>query len=449
MTTRRNVITFALTAPLLAATGCGMRNSTTVRPFSSHITDSLNAYGWSATDEVGKARQAYAAAQLRDVRITYDQAAFDPQKFTTQLASGNVPDVVVMERQDVGTYAAKGLIRPLDEGFRLNGVDPHAHYYASTLQDVTYRGKIYGVPEFYQPFAILVNRKVSEAAGVSLADLDTSQPDRFLAAVRKMYRARHGSPQTLGFDPQISGTLPYWLVAFGGRQTDASGRPDLDNPANIKAVEFLKEIFEAQGGYPSATSYSQSFDMFGNDNQFMKNQVGAGVYAQWYPNVLASTSKGLKIAGVPMRDHTGAPLGVSSGSAFVIPATARNPSTACRWSIAMTSDAAWLAAAAARMKTVHSTPGDLFTGLFTASSTGDAAIRRRYGSTTGNPDFDQVIATYYEVLDHSRSVGASAAGDAVVDELNNAVVMALTNKKSVEAAMRDGQKAALYGYDQS
>lgn len=446
MTTRRSVVTAAVAAPLLAATGCGAR-SAREQPFSRRADGSIKIYGWQVTDEVGQARQDYAVRQVPGVHISYDQANFDPQKFTTLLASGKVPDLIVMDRRYVGTYAAKGLIRSLDEGFALSGFKPRDHYYPATLEDVAYQGKVYGIPQFFQPHAIMVNKRVMERSGVSLDDLDLSRSDRFLDAVRKMYRERHGKPRTLGLYPAIGETMPDFLLAFGGQFMDSSGKPTLDHPNNVRALRFLKSLYDVQGGYASVESYFQSFDQFGNGNQYVRDQVGAEVYAQWYPNVLTATKDKVSIAVVPLRDRKGAPLCVSSGTAFVVPKTAANPTAACRWALGTTSDAGWMAAATARMKTVRSAHS-IFTGLLTGSRSADDAIRRRYLRPSGNKDFDQVDNAYYDVVKHSRSMGTSAAGLAIRREMDNAVAQICTGKQSPEAGLHDAQRAALYGYDQ-
>ena len=43
--------------------------------------------------------------------------------------SGDVPDVVQMDRTYVGTYAAQGLILPMDKCFSAWGIDPTKQYY--------------------------------------------------------------------------------------------------------------------------------------------------------------------------------------------------------------------------------------------------------------------------------------------------------------------------------
>ena len=49
---------------------------------------------------------------------------------------------------------------------------------------------------------------------------------------------------------------------------------------------------------------------------------------------------------------------------------------------------------------------------------------------SGNADFDQMIETYYEILPGNETRGASAVGQQIEQDLNNAVSVALTGEKT-------------------
>jgi multiple sugar transport system substrate-binding protein len=417
--------------------------------FSTNASGDLSAWGFENADEVGTSRLDYAKGKLTGVNIKIDATAFDAQKFTTRAASGNVPDVVQMDRQFVATYAAKGLIKPLDSCFSAHQVDPRTQYYPSVVDDVAYDGKVWAVPQFYQPPAIILNTRVMNKAGVTAADMDTSKPDALLAAVAKMYKAGGGNPTTLGFDPQATGQSGLWMLGFGGQLIGDDGAPALDNPNNAKAIAFLKQLMDAQGGYAKVKSFTDSFDTFGEKNQYVKDQVGAQINAQWYPNVLASSVKDLEISAVPFKNTDGQPFTVASGSSFVIPEAAKNPDAACAWAVNLTSQEAWMAAGAARAKTKAKTPGDINTGLFTGSPAADKAIRDQYVKPSNNKGFDETIATFYDIVASGKSFGSSPAGQQIQTELQNAITSALLGTKTPEAALADAQTAAERAYNQS
>ena len=414
--------------------------------FSTSPTGDLKVWGFENADDVGQARLDHAESQLADVTIELDATAFDAQKFTTSVAGGDVPDVVQMDRRFVPTYAAQGLIVPLDQCFEAHDIDPSTHFYESVAADVTYEDQLWAVPQFYQPPAIITNLDVMDEAGVTNEDIDTSDPDKLIAAIEKMYQEDGGNPSVLGFDPVATGQTGLWIQGMGGQLVDADGVPTLDNPANIEGIEYLKRITDAQGGFAKLKSFTDSFDVFGENNQYVANQVGAQVNAQWYPNVLSPYVDDIRINAVPFRNADGEPFSIAGGTAFVIPAGAKNPDAGCAWAINTITLDAWLAAGEAR-KATREEDGGINTGLFTGSPEADQTIREQYVAESGNEDFDQVINTYYEVVEFGESYAVSPAGQEINTELVNAVTAALLGDKTAEEALADAQAAAMRAYE--
>lgn len=439
----------AAVAALVVTSACGTSGSGANAAnvdFSAKPAGTLNAWAFDNADDVGKARMAYAGSQLPGVNIVYDQTGFNAQKFTTRLTSGNVPDVVQMERQYVPTYAAQGLIMPLDKCYSQHNVDPRNRFYPAVVGDFDYRGQLWAVPQFFQPPAIIVDSAVLDQAGVDKSEIDTSKPDVLLGAIKKIYQANGGVPTRLGFDAQWTGQATLWILGMGGRLSDKDGKPTLDDPANVYPLQLLKQIADAQGGYAKIKSLVDSFDTFGGNNQFVKHQVGAQVDPQWYPNVLSEYASKISIEAVPLRGRDGKPATVTGGSAYVIPAKAKNPVAACAWALALSTQDNWLAAGAARAKTIQSKHG-INTGLFTGSPAADKAVRDKYVKPSGNAGFDQTINTYYDVLTAGVPLGASPAGQDIKNALSNAVTVAMLGQKSPQEALAAAQQTALRAYN--
>jgi multiple sugar transport system substrate-binding protein len=416
--------------------------------FSKSVSGELKTYGFNPSDEVGKSRSDYATAQLNGVKVTMDTSSFDTQKFAAQAAAGQVPGLIYADRAQIDTLADKKLIMPLDQCYATWGVNPTQHFYSSVINDVTYQGKVYGIPEFFQAEAIIANKRVLQKSGVSLDQLDTSKPDQLLAAAKKMTAMSGGKPTRLGFVPDMPGSAAIWLAVFGGRTVDQKGKPTLNDANNVKALTWLKQLSDAQGGYAKGKSLLDSMDVFGAKNQYVKDQVGAQVWAQWYVNVLSDYKKYVDIAAVPIKTLDGKTLAMAGGAAYAIPAKSPNPSAACAWAIKITSPEAWQKASEARQKTVQK-DDSINTGLFTGSPVADKANRDQFVKSSGNADFDQVINTYYEILPDNRPMGASAVGQSITDNLNNAVIVALSGGKSPQKALDDAQAAALRAWAQS
>jgi multiple sugar transport system substrate-binding protein len=441
------VIAAAATASLLAGCGSGGTGAAD-SPFTTEATGTLKAWAFDGADDVGEARMQHAADALADVTIDLDSTAFDAQKFTTRVASGQTPDVVQMDRQFVATYAAQDLILPLDECYAVNDVDPGERFYESVTNDIRYDDAIWAVPQFFQPPAIILNERVLSAAGVTADQFDTSKPDQLLEAVGKVYRESGGDPAVLGLDAVPTSQAALWMLGFGGQLVDEEGKPTLDDASNLPGLEFLTRLSDAQGGYAKGKSFTDAFDTFGDGNQFATDQVGAQVGAQWYLNVLSPYRDDIDISAVPFRDRDGQPFSVAGGSAFVIPAGAANKDAACAWMLDLTSQDAWEAAGDVRAATVTEN-GGINTGLFTGSPAADDAVRAAHVVPSGDEGIDQAIATFYDVVAEGRSIGGSPAGQQIQSELQNAVASALLGDKAPEEALADAQTAAMRAYEQA
>jgi multiple sugar transport system substrate-binding protein len=416
--------------------------------FNKNPKGSLKVYGYNPSDEVGKSRSDYATAQLSGVKVSLDTSNFDTQKFAAQAASGQVPGLIQADRSVIATLADKQLIMPMDQCYALWGVQPAKTYYPSTIADVSYQGHVYGVPEFFQASALIADKRVLSKAGVSLDQLDTSKPDQLIKVAKKLTKIQNGKPTVMGIAPDLPGSASTWFTVFGGRINDGAGKPTLNDPNNVKALSWLKKLNDAEGGYAKTKSLLDSMDVFGAKNQYVKDQVGAQVWAQWYVNVLADYQKNVDIAAVPIKTLQGKTLAMAGGTAMAIPKNSPNPSAACAWAIKVASPEAWQKAGVARQHTVEKSKS-INTGLFTGSPEADKANHDQFVKPSGNADFDQVIKTYYDILPQNQSTGASAVGQSITDSLNNAVIVALTGGKSPQQALDEAQAAAMRAWKQS
>lgn len=416
--------------------------------FTKKLSGELKTYGYNPSDEVGKSRSDYATAQLKGVKVTMDTSNFDTQKFAAQAAAGQVPGLIQADRAVIATLADKKLIMPMDQCYALWGVKPTQRYYPSTIADVSYQGHVYAVPQFFQASALLADKRVLKRAGVTLDQLDTSKPDQMVQIAKKLTKTEGGKPTTIGFAPDIPGSASTWFTVFGGKINDPSGKPTLNDPNNVKALTWLKQVTDAEGGYAKTKSLLDSMDVFGAKNQYVKDQVGVQVWAQWYVNVLSDYQKDVDIEAVPIKALDGRTIAMAGGSALAIPAKSPNPSAACAWAINVASPEAWQKASEARQQTVDKDKS-INTGLFTGSPVADKANHDQFVKPSGNADFDQVIKTYYDILPQNRSTGSSAVGQTITDSLNNAVIVALSGGKSPQQALDEAQAAAMRAWGQS
>jgi multiple sugar transport system substrate-binding protein len=73
------------------------------------------------------------------VQVKVTEGGFDEQQFLSAVASGAPPDLVYVDREIIGTYAARGAIQPLDECVSAAQIDM-GQYRPAAVQQVTVNG---------------------------------------------------------------------------------------------------------------------------------------------------------------------------------------------------------------------------------------------------------------------------------------------------------------------
>jgi ABC-type glycerol-3-phosphate transport system substrate-binding protein len=282
------------------------------------------------------------------VQVKITEGGFDEQQFLSAVASGAPPDLVYVDREIIGTYAARGAIQPLDQCISSAGIDM-GQYRPAAVQQVTVDGKVYGIPEFYSVRVMIINNKAVSDAGLRPGDVDTSDWSKLAGMAEKLTRTQGGKLQRVGFDPKIPEFLPLWVKANGGALLSDDGKTaQLNDPKVVEALQTTAGVVQANGGWSKLKSLRDSFDFFGAKNQFAKDQLGAFPMEDWYLNVLAEASPDVDITVAPFKDRQGNPLTFVTGSAWAIPKEAKNPDAACRFAKTMTEASTWVAAARAR-----------------------------------------------------------------------------------------------------
>ncbi|MFI6678568.1 extracellular solute-binding protein [Kribbella sp. NPDC050470] len=442
----------ALAAGTLVLTACaGVGNKEDSGGSTTGSTDStpsgtLNVMGFSGEDEVAQSRVNAFKAAYPTVTVKNNKGDFDAQQFLTAVSSGNPPDVVYMARNLIGTYAAKGAIQPLDDCIKNSGIDT-TQYREAAMNEVKLKDKTYGIPEFYTVSTNLISGKALKSAGVQTSDIQTADWDKLEQTVKKLYVAKSGRPARIGYDPKMPDFFPLWAMANGAELVKPGGEPNLNDPKAVEALQYTIKLITDQGGWSNFKTFRDTFDLFGEKNQFTKDRLAAFPIENWYVNVLLDSRKqGLELQSTMFTNRQGEPISTIGGSAWVVPKGAKNMNAACQWAKTMTSLETWHKAAEARMQTVTKDKS-FFTGLFTGNKKADEEIKAKYLAPTGDAGFDQAINNYYDVLDKAKSMNPSPAGAEIDAAWKNAVGKALGGSATPQAALDQAQSEAKAAFD--
>ena len=408
------------------------------------VSGTLSTFGFSLPDEIATVRVDTFKKAYPQVQVKITEGGFDEQQFLSAVASGAPPDLVYVDREIIGTYAARGAIQPLDDCISQAQIDM-GQYRPAAVQQVTVDGKVYGIPEFYSVRVMMINNQAVKEAGLGPTDVDTADWSKLAGLAQKLTVTKGGKLQRIGFDPKIPEFFPMWVRANGGAMLSDDGKTaQLNDPKVVEALTTTAGIVQADGGWNKLKSLRDSFDFFGAKNQFAKDQLGAFPMEDWYLNVLAEASPNVDISVTPFKDRQGNPITFVTGSAWAIPKGAKNPTAACRFAKTMTEASTWVAAAKARVA-ARAKKHLPFTGLYSGNKVADEQIFGGIYKPADNPKFNDAVQTVLGVQDVAFATPPSPAGaefqKAWQDGVNRVLTGQMEPARAMERAQREAQAA--------
>jgi multiple sugar transport system substrate-binding protein len=402
----------------------------------------LTIYGLGGRDDVAQGRLDIANKVMADlnVSVTNPVSSFNDQAFLARLAARDIPDLVHMDRFKVGTYAARNALLPLANCIRTESIAVDA-YRKAALDQVRYKGQLYALPEFTNQVTMIVNNEVARAAGVNLRDIQTTNWPRLAAANKKLLRIENGRLTRIGFDPKLPEFFPLWVKALGKDLISKDGlRAQLNSPEAIRALTFAVSLINAHGGWNRFKAFRDTFDFFGRENQYAKNQLGAMPIESFYYQVLADGAP-VDITAKYFTNRRGGPITLLSGNGWAIPRGAQNPDLACKYIKALQSVNAWRTVAKSRFD-LRKRQGRAFTGLYTANSRADVAIFEDIYQKLGNPDFDDAVALLVRAPRYGFAIPLSPASSEFDQAWRDGVTRVLERRQTPRQALNQAQREA-------
>lgn len=438
----------------LAVSGCA--TGTQPKPvegagnsFSADATLSgeLQIMGFNpGADEVASTRSALAKKAIDPVKIKAVEGDLDVQQFLSSVASGDAPDLIYANRDQLGTFASRKAIMPLDQCIAGESINT-ADFRDTALAQGTFQDHIYGIPEFNQVQILMANADLLDKAGLGTQDVDGSNWGAVTSANKKLLNRNGKKLSVIGFDSKLPEFLPLWAKANGADLISADGRTaQLDSPKVVEALEFAVGIYSDQGGFGTVKAFRDSADFFGKGNQFATSVLGAMPMEQWYVNILNDVSPDAPMAFTTFKTREDKPLSFASGSAWAIPTAGKNPQAACRYIKTMTETGTWLKAAQVRAD-ARAKDHKPFTGLFTGNKAADEQIKAKFvdSSDALTTPWDDAVSASYEANEASFSLPASPADaefkQAWLDAVNRVLNGDQSPADSLASAQKEAQKA--------
>jgi arabinogalactan oligomer/maltooligosaccharide transport system substrate-binding protein len=200
----------------------------------------------AALEKVVDAYNAQIGADGTKVSLLAVPADAFLDKVTAAVPRGQGPDAFIGPQDRLGGWVESGkTIDPI--GFYVDDAT-RERFFPTTIQSMTYRGQLYGLPLNYKVITLIYNKKLVSSPPKTTGELET---------LAKKLTDRQGGKFGLAFPYNDFYYVASLLNGFGGRVFDGT-RPDLNDPANVKAMGLLtkwqKEFLPAEPSTALITS---------------------------------------------------------------------------------------------------------------------------------------------------------------------------------------------------
>lgn len=118
----------------------------------------LYDFGYVNWTAMNRERIKVFEAQNPDLRVRL--VTGDYSKLLTMVAGGVAPDVAYIDYVYVPYFAKRGAVVCLDDRVAQEGGDFLGRFFASTLEGVRYKGRLYGLPDAWSPVLLYYNRSL-------------------------------------------------------------------------------------------------------------------------------------------------------------------------------------------------------------------------------------------------------------------------------------------------
>src|SRR4051794_18917153 len=202
----------------------------------------LTVMGFTATDELEAARVAEARRILPDVELRLVEGPLDEEALRAATSGGNAPDLVYVDRDLIGAYAARGQILPIDEELARESIDLH-QFRDAALRHVTFRGAVYGLPEYYDLQFLFLH--LPALASVSVLPREVEFGDWILLPEvnRRLTLTFPEGLGRAGVDTGLPELLPLWARANEAEVISADGKAaQLDDPRVLEALDLATRL---------------------------------------------------------------------------------------------------------------------------------------------------------------------------------------------------------------
>ena len=344
-------------------------------------------------------------------------------KLITNNKAGTNPDVTEVEYQALPALIANNVVVPIDK--YVSGLS--SKFSPSTLAQVQFEGKTYGVPQNVCPMVFFYRKDIFDKLGLK-APTTWSEYAADAAAIHaadpKKYIGNFTAADPGWFAGLVQQAGADWWKASGDQWTVA-----INDAASKKVADYWQGLV-TKGYVSPEPNWSAQW------NTDMNNGTIVGwVGAQWGPNQLPSIAKDTAgkwlAAALPAWTAGDTTVGIWGGETEAVTTNSKHPAEAAKFVEWMNSSAAGVTSL---IKNVQ---------VFPASTAGQAlpALQTPPPFMSNQPDYNALMSTVAKGVRTFDIWGPNA--NVTFDSYSNAFGSALQNKTSLAAALDTMQTATV------
>jgi len=272
--TRRVLVAGALTAATVAAlAGCAGGGAG-----ADGKTEITFSYLWGGAEAEALEEIIADFNESQDEIVVKGVSSPDQQKQLTSMSSSSGSfDISDNFGNNVGAWASKGVLAPLDEAIAAEGIDVD-DFIPSAMDQMSYDGTTYALPIAIHSFQLLYNKTLLDEAGIT----PPTTMDELAAAAQKLTVVDSGKISQLGLgSANDSTTLTTLGFAFGG-SWDGEDGPTPADAGNLEALEWYQEnIVEPVGADALSTFVSGQGEYLSAQDPFFSGKVAMIIDGEW------------------------------------------------------------------------------------------------------------------------------------------------------------------------
>lgn len=323
----RKAAALLLTAGIAAGMLSGCASADKDMPSGNTAADGkaveITMWGSWGGDQVGqldKQLEAYNQSQSK-YHITYTVQDSMEEKLLTAIVSNEAPDVVLWDRFNTSVYAPKGAFTQLDDYVEKDSIDM-SKFYGPATDELTYDGKLYGIPLTVDSRVIFYNKDMFSAAGVDPASI--TNWDTLRKAAISLTQRENGKLVQAGFSLKDVGLFNNWIQQAGGKMIDASSDPvktAFHSEAGLTVLDYWNQLLNEDKVYDLGFE-----DAFGGDG-FKAGKVAMTFNGPWTLQSYKEAGVNFGVIGQP-EGPTGVKSAMMGGFGLIIPNKAKNADAA-------------------------------------------------------------------------------------------------------------------------